>query len=636
LGTEEPAAGLYEVHFSPHLGAEHCRARIGTIPMRLASIVLAGFCVAAPLRAQEEPPRPLPSPTGIMLLDDAHRAQLMFEMFRRDNLPDFNGRPNGQNTSKDREVVGKFVYWYDEKEPPPPAEPAAIKTQRAQLVRLLDSAAKAFPEDNWTNGQLIRYLSEDSRAADEIRVARACRAEPWWCSALAGFAYHDARQFTVADSAYAVSLRQMPQRLRCDWSDASVLLDEYTLRTYHRVTCGSPERAQYEERMWWLAKPLYGLPGMDTRTEYLARMTMVRMLEDAPSVHQFGFDIDERELLLRYGWPRAWSVIGPRRAPQPMLGGRGGMRGGMGDMGGGRGQEPSTIVGHEPAPSYQFLMPGGLSNSPALSDSVDWETGVPPVHARYAPMYARKMGALVHQSAMFRRGDSSYVVLAWDATGTPLAGNARREMALALVRADSLQPVITRKEDAPVQGVMIAKGPWTQLLMSAELTAKGIDTAYRARYGLRPPYAMGARVTLSEMLFFAPLAGEELPNTVEEAAQHAMASIRIRNTQKLGVFFESYGTNPNGEKLKLTFTVVRQEDEPGFMKRRLQAIRPSKDANPVRLTIEDPSLLNSRVTPRAAYLDIKTLKPGEYIVQLEVDVAGQFIVRTERALEVIK
>ncbi len=267
----------------------------------------------------------------------------------------------------------------------------------------------------------MRYLSEDGRVDAEIKAASNCRGEPWWCSALLGFAYHEARQFVRADSAYAASLRLMPARLRCDWSDASVLLDEYTIRTYHRYACGTAERTQYEARMWWLAKPLYALPGVDTRTEYFARMTMVRMLEDAPSPYQYGFDIDERELLLRYGWPRAWSIAAPARAG-PLFGGDGGMggrRAGDGDMDrGDRGTGPS-IVGHEPAPSYQFLMPAITSNSPAMSDSVDWETGVPPVHARYAPMYARRIAALTHQSALFRRGDSSLVVLAWDATSAP-------------------------------------------------------------------------------------------------------------------------------------------------------------------------------------------------------------------------
>jgi hypothetical protein len=378
--------------------------------------------------------------------------------------------------------------------------------------------------------------------------------------------------------------------------------------------------------MWWLAKPLYSKPGLDTHTEYMARMTMARMLEDAPSAHQFGFDIDERELLLRYGWPRAWS-LGGYLGGQPLLGGR--MTRGSGDFA----DLDYSIIGHEPAPSYQFIMPAVIANAPAMSDSADWETGAPPVQARYAPMYARKIAPLAHQRALFRRGDSSLVVVAWDATNSPIRNGVDLTMSLVLARSDSLKPVTTTMERAPRRGVILARGPWSQMLMSAELTGAGMDTAVRARYGVRTPYAIGARVTLSEMLFFGEYNG--LPATVEEAAQHALPSIKLRNDQKLGVYFESYGTNPAGEKLKVTFTVLREGDEPGAVRRGLQAIGLSKDPDPITLTIEDLSAIGQRMTPRSAYLDIRSLRKGSYLVQLEVEVAGQYVVRTERALEVL-
>jgi hypothetical protein len=457
-----------------------------------------------------------------------------------------------------------------------------------------------------------------------VDAALACRGTDWWCSALVGFAYHDARDFVRAESAYKSSLNQMPARLRCDWSDAGVLLDPYTLPAYHRTNCGTPERERFEKRMWWLSKPLYGVKGLDTHTEYLARMTMVRMLEDAPSAFQFGFDIDERELLLRYGWPRAWSLGAPLGG-QPLLGGNR-MRGEFG--------EPQfNIISHEPSPSIQFIMPAVIANAPAMSDSIDWETGAPPVKARYAPMYARRMAGLMHQSALFRRGDSSLLVVAWDATNAPIRKDVDFTMSLIQARSDSLKPFITVQEHAPLKGYIIGHGPWGQQIMSAELTSAAMDTAVRARYGLRPPLSIGARVTLSEMLFFGEYDG--LPDNLEQAAQHALPSIKLRNDQKLGVYFESYGTNPAGEKLKVTFTVAREDDEPGFVRRRLQAMKISKEANPVTLTIEDQSTIGKNMTTRSAYVDIRTLKKGSYIVQLEVEVAGQYVVRTERALEVL-
>jgi hypothetical protein len=579
-----------------------------------SALAAAAWVVAAlPLLAQGPPMRPPPIDrqpiplTGIAALDAARSAQREFEQFRRDNLPAYNARtPSGASCD---EVVGRFCYWYDERLPPAPPEPASIANARARLLTTLTSAAAAYPADDWTMGQLVRYLTEDGRPRDALTAARSCAGDRWWCEALVGYALHESRQFVEADQAFATALAAMPERLRCDWEDIGLLLDAGVRTTYRRFPCGSPERARFVERLWWLAKPLYANPGMDTRTEWYTRMTMVRMLEDAPSAHQFGFDIDERELLLRYGWPRAWSRSG--RDQQGMV----------------------SVIGHEPSPAYQYLPSAALANAPAMSDSTGWEDGVPPIQARYAPPHANRIHPLVHQSAMFRRGDSALVVLAWDATRTTAVHDTPRELALVLARTDSLTPTIRRIPDAGLRGVTTSTGLWGPILMSAELIAPEAKTAARARYGLRPPYAVGARVTLSEMLFFRE--HDDLPQDLDALLPHALASIAVSRANKLGVYFESYGTNPAGEMLTVTMTVAREEDEPGFIRRRARALGLSRDAAPVSVTVQDLSARNRPFSPRAVYLDITSLQKGTYIVQLEVEVAGQYVVRSERALEII-
>jgi hypothetical protein len=582
-----------------------------TLRAALATAVLA--LGTLPLVAQGPPMRPPPIErqpipfTGIPALDAARAAQREFEQFRRDNLPPYNARtPSGASCD---EVVGRFCYWYDERLPPAPPEPASIANARARLLATLDAAATAYPADDWTAGQRVRYLAEDGRLRDAVAAARACAGDQWWCEALVGFALHESRNFVEADAAFIRARAAMPERLRCDWEDIGLLLDAGVRTTYRRFACGSREREQFVERLWWLAKPLYANPGMDTRTEWFTRMTMVRMLEDAPSAHQFGFDIDERELLLRYGWPRAWS------------------RSGRDQMG------MVSVIGHEPSPAYQYLPSAALANAPAMSDSTGWEDGVPPIQARYAPPHAKRLHPLVHQSAMFRRGDSALVVLAWDATRTTAVHDTERELALVLARTDSLTPTIRRVPNAPLRGVITSSGNWGPILMSAELIAPAATTAARARYGLRPPYAVGARVTLSEMLFFKE--HDDLPQDLDALLPQALASIAVSRSNKLGVYFESYGTNPAGEMLTITLTVAREEAEPGFVRRRVRALGLSREAAPVSVTVQDLSARNRPFSPRAVYLDITSLQKGAYIVQLEVEVAGQYVVRSERALEII-
>ena len=166
-----------------------------------------------------------------------------------------------------------------------------------------------------------------------------------------GFAYHDAGEYVRADSAYQAALRAMPARDRCEWEDISLLLDEELLPRYRAQQCGDSARLAFERRVWWLARPLFSTAANDARTEHYARVTMVQMLTEAPSAHEWGFDEDERELLLRYSWPRAWSRAG-----------------------GGFGSRGSSVVGHEPTPAYPYLPNAFVYDNPVNTDSLRWTT----------------------------------------------------------------------------------------------------------------------------------------------------------------------------------------------------------------------------------------------------------------------
>ena len=76
-----------------------------------------------------------------------------------------------------------------------------------------------------------------------------------------------------------------------------LVLDDQLLRDYREADCTS--RLAQENRVWWLARPMLSSPGNDARAEYLSRRLYAVLLEEAPSVHELGFDADERELLLR-------------------------------------------------------------------------------------------------------------------------------------------------------------------------------------------------------------------------------------------------------------------------------------------------------------------------------------------------
>ena len=186
----------------------------------------------------------------------------------------------------------------------------------------------------------------------------------------------------------------------------------------------------------------------------------------------------------------------------------------------------------------------------------------------------------------------------------------------------------------PGEYVLTVKAPWGPLLMSAEIENDSSSTLVRARYGIRPPFAIGARVSLSDLVFYKPYGS--FPTSVEEMLPHALATQKVRANEPLGVYWEAYNTNPAGEKMTISLVVAPDDDkEPGRMTRAARALRLSRGTSPVSVTMEDMSLRGARTSPRAVHLDISTLTPGDYLVQLEVDVAGQYVIRADRRITVV-
>ena len=530
--------------------------------------------------------------------DAGRRAQQEFERFRKRNLPSASvGRPSNCD-----ETVGRFCYWYNERQSIPP-EPKVIAEARDRFLKTLDSLDKVSPGDRWITGQRVRYLDEAGRHKEALDVAHACIVGGWWCDILTGFALHELGEYAEAGRVFETGIGKMLSRDQCAWHDMSLLLDDDARQQYRRWPCGDPQRKAFEDRVWFLGRTLYSMPGNDTRTEWYARMTMAQLLSDAPSQYEFGFDDDERELMLRFGWERAWA------------------------------SSREGITGEEAVPAYRMIPAGFVINEPSLSDSANWRLQLAPVIGRYGPPYAKVLKPLEHQKAVFHRGDSAIVVLAYDARTMPELAGVPITAAVAVTSGTSAVGYVTRVANAPETGMLTVKAPWGPLLMSAEVTAPEHQAVARARYGVHPPFTVGTRVTLSDLLFYKPYG--HFPATVEEAAPHAVPTERLRADEKLGVYWESYGTDPSGEKMNISLTVVKEVEEAGFLRRKAEALRLVRQATPVSVSVEDMSARGSDVSPRAIELDISTLKKGAYIVQLEITVAGQFTVRADHRIEII-
>ena len=593
-------------------------------PFPALLLLTAMVAVASPAHAQRRyppgggvqggppAPRSVPAPLPEIGSDTtspegaARAAQVRFEQFRREHLPNaHNGRPGTCD-----EQVGRFCYWYDEKAQKS-LELSVVTDARTVFVQQLDSLARLVPTNRWIAGQRVRYLAESERYDDALKAAEECRASGWWCGGLVAFSQHMRGNYWAADSGFRAMQAALPARERCSWRDISMLIDDDTRQAYRRMPCGA-EREAFEDRVWWYSRTLYGMRGNDSRSEWSARQLMVRFYQDGPSAFQFGFDEDERELSLRFGWPRYWAK----------------------DAGGSR-DGGLSIQSDEASPAYRYIPAGYVLSNPALSDSSQWRLHQPPVIGRYAPPYARRLIALEHQQAMFRRGDSALLVMAYDVSAVPGLGTAaHRRAAMVVTPGEQPAPRMTSKDNAPAGGTMSVSGAWGALLFSGEVWAADSNVVARARYGVHPPYAVGTRVTVSDLLFYKPSGAP--PTTVEEALALALPTERVRSSAPLGVYWEAYGTDPGGESMKLTVTVVREvEETAGFLNRKNKALRLVRQATPVSISTQDMSARGRTISPRAVQLNISTLKKGAYIVQLEIAIEGQLALRADHRIEII-
>ena len=654
---------------------------------------------AAPEPVRPETPRPLTP------IDIAQGAQHSFEAFRRTHLPHTTSR-RPENCD---ERVGRFCYWYDSLAVPPREEPS-VTAERNRLIATLDSEARLIPANYWVTEQRVRYLAEAERLDEALKVARGCVGDGpgngWRCEILVGFVQHLQGDYDAAERTYDSAIAHMGPVESCEFRDIAMLLDNTALGTYRNLKCGDPAKDAFNARAWTLARTLYSVKANDSRTEWFARHTMVRMMKDAPGAHQNGFDEDEREMTLRFGWPRYWAAeyVLPfslaTAAPPPGSGpggiygepggpgsvgmakgkGKGGTgvgsyppgtkipasvpplvrppdvtgpKGLPGVMGGAPDARPTlpqlpgvtavprdgdgiSVVGMEPMPSYRYIPAGFVLFDPPLSDSAAWRPQLPPVMGRYAPAFAKSLVELEHQKAVFKRGDSAIVVMAYETKNTRAVSGAPMRVALAVTpAAEVIKDFLAIRDSAPPSGVLTVKAPWGPLLMSAEATAPSRNAVARARYGVGPQRGPAARVILSDLLFYKKYGA--FPTSVEEVAPHAIPTERVNAKEPLGVYWEAYGTNPDGERMKIALTVMREikdGDEPGFFRRMGRAIG-GRDATPVSVSVDEVTPRGTTTTSRAIELDVSTLTKGAYIVTLEVTLAGQPAMHAEHRIEVV-
>jgi hypothetical protein len=538
------------------------------------------------------------------IVRDARSAQSSFELFRRNRLP-LGERYGGPCDVR----IGRYCYWRgndDDDDDNPPEEPASIRERRDQLIRLLDNATAVISGDPWLAGQHVRYLVEAGRTGDAVRYAgTACRAAPSWCSALAGYAAHVGGQFQIADSAFNVALAAMDTAERCRWLDASDLLDDDVAREFKSVGCAG--REAFVRRLFWLGAPLYSVSATDLLTEHFARFTRARIAEHAATPDGEPWADDERELMVRYGWPRWYSRTEPPFGSE---------------------LRPS-VTGHDSGKPYDFLPNVHAITHVGHVASDDWNLDDARAPTGYAPTYARSVHTVPHQIATFRRGDSTLVVAAWDARrDTTLIG---RPLEASLVLANDAQShalTIERMHDVRAIGHIAATGVIDSGLVSLELLATSDRRAGRARLGLAE--RSSGRLALSDLLLYAP--SSIPPYDLEAVLDSALASDIVPASRAVGVYWEMYGLEARGEPVQFTLSV--QQVAIGWMQRAAETLHLSDPSTGLRIQWDEVPQQASGIAGRGVRVDLSRLRSGHYHVELSALARGASAIVTSKEIEV--
>ncbi len=556
---------------------------------------------------------------SVELLQEARAAQTWFERVRMAHLPWGWSRAGSPRD----EIVGRLVLLGDEgQEWRSPPEPSSVREARGRLLAALDGAAAALPGDEWIAGQRVFYHVEAGRPDQAVADLESCRAERWWCRALAGYAHHAAGSFLASEAAFEVALAGMPPDERRRWLEIDDLLDGEARDAYRKSD--GEGRTAFLARFWWLSDPLWSAPGNDRHTEHLSRHVLDRILRDARTPFEMSWGSDLREVLIRYGWPTGWERI---RARTWALGA------GVG----------SGVVGHDPPGERRFVPVGDALAGPADRPFVPGDLEDDGARSTYAPAYAERFVDLDHQLAVFRRGGSASVVAGWSLPADSLGGSSRGSPADPSARGAPVEAalVVSAGPEAPfrlarlrewgVSGTLVLTAPWSPAVVSVEALAMEAGLAGRARFGLPLAGPAGRRPAVSDILLIDP--AEPLPRSLEEAVPRARGTTRVDPGGPVGVFWELYP--PGGGPYEARFS-MRLRDERGGFWRGLGGVLGLTDRRGGSVALEwvEPVPGGATVQPRALVLALPDLPAGAYALELEVVLPDSRRARVERPIVV--
>jgi hypothetical protein len=634
----EPAV-VVRIHPGQLVPERRTTRRSRFIPPGLLVLGLPGLLLPPPsgplLGVSGAPVEARSQPDSTHLLRQAQRLQGEFERRHRANLP----RTRQDWAGICDEQIGRVCLrfggggrWEPEEESPRVAE------ARESLLDSLAVIGDAIPGDGWVLGQRVRYLGDFGRWDEAEVLARQCRGEgSWWCPALLGYVLHRSGRTVEALEAFSRALSKMDRREAEAWRDPQVLV-EYPVHQWLRNP-GGLSREEGVDRFWLLADPLYLTPGNERLAEHYARRFAASLYAGSALTMALPWGRPFEELLLRYGFVAGWERTFPRI-----------------------GEAPDGSVVERFHPEGRGLLPPveALERPGRLREGV-WRPQDDRPRSAGSPVPVPLMVEGAGQVAVLRRGTDLLVVAAYRTPQDTLLTERRsRAGTLGWVDAKGVhgwQPLpgpgdlgepppdtlaglflVPEAGNGPPlaalgsggEGVLQLSAPPGAYLLSLELWSPGERWGARVRRGVErreiPPHVPA----LSDLLLLR--GGDDAPQSLPEALPRMKPGTRLGAQEPLTVAWEIYGLGTS--RAPMAFRLALEEEDPGLLRRALIRARLINPSPILALSWEEGSPGQPELLFRAVDLELPHLRPGEYVLRLEMDLPFRNPVSSELRLTV--
>jgi hypothetical protein len=465
------------------------------------------------------------------------------------------------------------------------------------LVDVLKEAARDYPESGFLEGQAVYALVKFARDAEAMAVADACRADAWFCEALKGYVLDSEGRTREAEPHLLAAMREAPDSVRCAYTDATWLLGTWDQRNLslappdvrkevRKWDCARIEAVS--DTLWWLADPLYGVPGNERWAAHVARSLSARF---AAEIRTSSPPERAPRDYPAYLWARRvrrgeWDSWERLRSPR------------------GYDRSIGTLVWtSEVRARYHFVPDVELDDLAHPG----WDLDAHLEDEGYTPDRG-VFDVMPVQLARFRSGDSLTVAGAGSLSGTTVAGALDQSSRLVLTNGPgSFVASVPGDAARPDTPVFIATAPLRPYVVGVEVVTPRGAAWHRGR--LDSLRSVGP--SLSDLLLYDPDAGE--PPTVKVAAGAMLGSTTVAKGADVGVFWQTYGV-PAGAALR--FDLSLEHSSGGLVEHLGRFLGGRSEQAPGRLTWSEPGTAGTDT--RGVVLDLGDLDEGDYTLVLRV------------------